>query len=113
MLAVPFGGRSTFDHTHTRLMPRGKDHLGSAIRCSIAAMLRHMKDRAMVQRPRQLTSWERAQVDVSKPAEVIGWSNKWRVTPERLKAAVAKVGTSAVKVAQELGKTRLGLNMGH
>lgn len=58
----------------------------------------------MAQRPRHLTSWERAQVDISKPAEVVGWSNKWRVTPERLKAAVAKVGTSAVDVEQELGR---------
>ena len=55
--------------------------------------------------PKKLTSWERAQVDVSKPAEVIGWSNKWGVTPERLKAAVAEVGTSAVSVAKALGKT--------
>jgi hypothetical protein len=44
-------------------------------------------------------------VDVSKPAEVIGWSNKWGVTPERLKAVVAEVGTSAVNVAKALGKT--------
>jgi hypothetical protein len=53
---------------------------------------------------RKPTSWERAQVDVSKPAEVIGWCNKWKVTPERLKAAVAEVGTSAVSVAKSLGK---------
>jgi hypothetical protein len=45
-------------------------------------------------------------VDISKPAEVIGWSNKWRVTPERLKAVVAEVGTSAVTIAKALGKTR-------
>ena len=56
---------------------------------------------------RKLTTWERSTVDVSKPAEVIGWSNKWRVTPERLKAAVAEVGTSAVSVAKALGKTPL------
>jgi hypothetical protein len=53
---------------------------------------------------RKPTSRERAQVDVSKPAEVVGWCNKWRVTPERLKAAVAEVGTSAVNVAKSLGK---------
>jgi hypothetical protein len=53
---------------------------------------------------RKLTSWERAQVDVSKPAEVVGWCNKRSVTPERLKAAVAEVGTSAVSVARALGK---------
>src|SRR5688572_25840451 len=44
---------------------------------------------------RKLTTWERATVDVSKPNEVVGWCNKWGVTPERLKAAVAEVGTSA------------------
>jgi hypothetical protein len=51
---------------------------------------------------RKQTSWERAQVDVSRPAEVIGWCNKWKVTPERLKAAVAEVGTSAVSIAEAL-----------
>ncbi|WP_084113156.1 DUF3606 domain-containing protein [Belnapia moabensis] len=56
--------------------------------------------------PRKLTSWERATVDVTKPAEVIGCSNKWHVTPERLKAVVAEVGTSAVIIAEALGKTR-------
>jgi hypothetical protein len=54
---------------------------------------------------RKPTSWERAQVDVNKPAEVIGWCNKWKVTPEQLKAAVAEVGTSAVSVAEVLKKT--------
>jgi hypothetical protein len=44
-------------------------------------------------------------VDVSKPTEVIGWSNKWAIPPERLKAVVAEVGTSAVAVAKALGKT--------
>ena len=55
--------------------------------------------------PRKPTSWERAQVDVSKAPEVVGWCNKWKVTPERLKAAVAEVGTSAVDVAKALGKS--------
>jgi hypothetical protein len=53
---------------------------------------------------RKLTTWERSTVDVSKHAEVVGWCNKWQVTPERLKAVVAEVGTSAVSVAQALGK---------
>ena len=53
---------------------------------------------------RKPTSWERAQVDVSKAPEVVGWCNKWKVTPERLKAAVAEVGTSAVDVARALGR---------
>jgi hypothetical protein len=53
---------------------------------------------------RKLTARERAQVDVSKPGEVSGWCNKWGVTPERLKATVAKVGPSALSVAKALGK---------
>ena len=57
-----------------------------------------------VQKPK-LTTWERAQVDVTKRTEVVGWCNKWRVTPEQLKAAVAKVGTSAASIARALGKT--------
>ena len=55
---------------------------------------------------RKLTSWERAQVDISKPQEVVGWCNKWSITPERLKAVVAEVGTSAVSVEKALGKSR-------
>ena len=42
--------------------------------------------------PKKLTSWERAQVDVSKPNEVVGWCNKWGITPERLRTIVAEVG---------------------
>ena len=53
---------------------------------------------------RRLTARERAQVDVSKPTEVVGWCNKWAVTPERLKAVVAEVGTSAVSIAKALGR---------
>lgn len=59
----------------------------------------------MVEVTRRLTTWERAQVDVSKPAEVVGWCNKWAVTPERLRSVVAEVGTSAVNIAAALGKT--------
>jgi hypothetical protein len=43
-------------------------------------------------------------VDVSKPGEVIGWCNKWSVTPEQLKVAVAEVGPSALDVAKALRK---------
>jgi Protein of unknown function (DUF3606) len=53
---------------------------------------------------RKLTTKERAYVDVSKPSEVAGWCNKWRVTPDQLKLAVAEVGTSALNVAAALGK---------
>jgi hypothetical protein len=52
----------------------------------------------------KLTTRERAQGDVTKLTEVTGWCNKWGVTPERLKAAVAKVGPSATAVAGALGK---------
>jgi hypothetical protein len=55
---------------------------------------------------RKLTTWERATVDVSKPAEVVGWCNKWSITPEQLRAVVAEVGTSAASIAVALGKTR-------
>ncbi len=54
---------------------------------------------------RKLTTWERATVDVSKPNEIVGWCNKRGVTPERLKAVVAEVGTSADSIAKALGKT--------
>ncbi len=53
---------------------------------------------------RKLTTHERAQVDITKPTEVVGWCNKWSVTPERLRATVAEVGTSASAVAKALGK---------
>jgi hypothetical protein len=52
----------------------------------------------------KLTARERAQVDVTKPAEVVGWCNKWGVGHERLKAVVAEVGPSASAVAKALGK---------
>jgi hypothetical protein len=52
----------------------------------------------------KLTARERADVNVSKPEEVVGWCNKWGVTPERLRATVAEVGTSALRVAAALGK---------
>ena len=58
----------------------------------------------MATQTRKPTTKERAWVDVRKPAEVVGWCNKWRVTPERLKAAVAEVGTSAPAVARALGR---------
>ncbi|MBL6454550.1 DUF3606 domain-containing protein [Belnapia sp. T6] len=53
---------------------------------------------------KNLTTWERAQVNVNKREEVVGWCNKWRVTPDQLRAAVAEVGTSAVNVGRALGK---------
>ena len=59
----------------------------------------------MQMEPRKLTTSERAEVNVSKPQEVVGWCNKWSITPERLKAVVAEVGTSAVSVEKALGKS--------
>jgi hypothetical protein len=53
---------------------------------------------------RRPSTRERAEVDLAKPAEVVGWCNKWGVTPDRLRAAVAEVGPSAVRVAAALGK---------
>jgi Protein of unknown function (DUF3606) len=53
---------------------------------------------------RKLSTWEPTQVNVSNPQELNGWCNKWSVTPERLKAVVAKVGTSAMEVEKALGK---------
>ncbi|WP_165982846.1 DUF3606 domain-containing protein [Dankookia rubra] len=44
-------------------------------------------------------------MDITKAPEVMGWCNKWKVTPERLKAVVAEVGTSAVSVAKALGRS--------
>ena len=58
----------------------------------------------MASQAARMTAKERAHVDVGKPAEVVGWCNKWGVTPERLKAAVAEVGPAAPAVARALGK---------
>ena len=58
----------------------------------------------MPMEPRKLTASECAEVNVSKPQEVVGWCNKWGVTPERLKTAVAEVGPSASAVAKVLGR---------
>ena len=58
----------------------------------------------MAARAARPTAKERAHVDVGKPAEVVGWCNKWGVTPERLKAALAEVGPSAAAVAKALGR---------
>ncbi|MBL8690124.1 MAG: DUF3606 domain-containing protein [Rhodospirillaceae bacterium] len=41
-------------------------------------------------------------VNVSEPYEVTYWSDKWGVSPAKLKAAVAKVGPLADRVEREL-----------
>lgn len=45
---------------------------------------------------------DRARIAVSQPYEVSYWSNKFKVTPARLKAAVAAVGHSSKKVGEYL-----------
>jgi hypothetical protein len=41
-------------------------------------------------------------IDVNDPDELRNWTKSLGVTPERLKQAVAKVGTSAAKVREHL-----------
>jgi hypothetical protein len=43
-------------------------------------------------------------IDVHDPDEVRHWSKSLGVTPEQLKEAVARVGTSAEKVRESLRK---------
>jgi hypothetical protein len=52
----------------------------------------------------RLTTRDRAEVNITKPQEVVGWCNKWGVTPEQLRAAVAEAGPFASAVAKALGK---------
>ena len=43
-------------------------------------------------------------IDVNDPNELRNWSKSLGVTPEQLKDAVARVGTSAEKVRESLRK---------
>jgi hypothetical protein len=45
---------------------------------------------------------DRNRINLSEEYEVRYWSEKFRVTPERLRQAVQKVGNSAQAVEQEL-----------
>lgn len=47
---------------------------------------------------------DRSRVNTSEEYELRYWSEKWGVSPEQVKAAVAKVGNSADAVARQLGK---------
>ncbi|MEH2518813.1 hypothetical protein V1279_004386 [Bradyrhizobium sp. AZCC 1610] len=47
---------------------------------------------------------DRARIAVSQPYEVSYWSKKFKVTPARLKAAVAAVGHSSKTVGAHLAK---------
>jgi hypothetical protein len=47
---------------------------------------------------------DRQRIDVSQDYECRYWSEKFNVTPEELKLAVARVGVMADDVAKELGR---------
>jgi uncharacterized protein DUF3606 len=49
---------------------------------------------------------DRARIAVSEPYEVRYWSKKFKVTPGKLKAAVAAVGHSSKKVAAYVAKKK-------
>jgi len=49
---------------------------------------------------------DRARIAVSQPYEVSYWSKKFKVTPARLKAAVAAVGHSSKAVGDHLAKRK-------
>jgi uncharacterized protein DUF3606 len=50
---------------------------------------------------------DRARIAVSQPYEVSYWSKKFKVTPARLKAAVATVGHSSKAVGAHLAKRKV------
>ena len=45
---------------------------------------------------------DRSRINVHEPYELRDWSEKFSVTPDELKAAVAAVGTSATEVEAHL-----------
>jgi hypothetical protein len=47
---------------------------------------------------------DRQRINVNEPYELRDWAKKFGVTPEELKAAVSKHGTSADDVKKALGK---------
>ena len=47
---------------------------------------------------------DRDRINVNEDYELRDWSQKFGVTPEELKSAVAKVGTMAKDVQRHLGK---------
>lgn len=47
---------------------------------------------------------DRDRINVNEEYELRDWSQKFGVTPERLKEAVAKAGPMAADVAKHLGK---------
>lgn len=49
---------------------------------------------------------DRTRINVNESYELRDWSNKFKVTPEELKAAVKSVGTSAKDVEEHLKKKK-------
>jgi Protein of unknown function (DUF3606) len=47
---------------------------------------------------------DRSRINTSEDYEVRYWSKKFGVSPEKLKAAVRKVGNSVIAVQQELSQ---------
>lgn len=47
---------------------------------------------------------ERQRININEDRDLLDWSKKYRVTPARLKAAIAKVGTFADDVEKKLKK---------
>jgi hypothetical protein len=47
---------------------------------------------------------DRDQININELYELQNWSNKFGVSPDRLKEAVAKVGPMASEVAKFLGR---------
>lgn len=47
---------------------------------------------------------ERARINLNEPHEVKYWTQKWGVSIEQLKMAVAKAGSSSAAVAKVLGR---------
>jgi Protein of unknown function (DUF3606) len=54
--------------------------------------------------PKQKGAQDRSRINTSEDYEVRYWSKKFGVSPDGLKAAVKKVGSSPVAVQKELGK---------
>ncbi len=54
--------------------------------------------------PKKTGGQDRKRINVNQDYELRDWSKKFGVTPEQLKAAVAKVGTMADDVEKELKK---------
>ena len=46
---------------------------------------------------------DRSRINIHEDYELRDWAKKFNVTPEKLKEAVAKVGTSAEAVKKHLG----------